>query len=91
MGKKVITFDDIEIEKEKFYHRKNLIVLVGVDTIKIQVSNENLGIQVSSGGKHKYFIGDKDDSHQIKPLHIMLRKRSTYVKRYYDQIKTLLE
>ena len=34
MGKEIITFGDIEVEKHKFYHCKNLILL---EDIKIQV------------------------------------------------------
>ena len=32
-------FCDIEVEKHKFHHRKNLILLEDVDTKKIQVSS----------------------------------------------------
>ena len=38
MGKEIIMFGDIEIEKRKFYHRKNLILLNDVDIEKMQVS-----------------------------------------------------
>ena len=39
---------------------------------------------VSLGDKnYKYFIGYKDDYHEIKPLHIMLPKTSVHVKHYY--------
>ena len=31
MNKEIITFGDIEIEKRKFHHRKNLILLEYVD------------------------------------------------------------
>ena len=34
MTKEIITFADIEIEQNKFYHRKNLILLEDVDTYK---------------------------------------------------------
>lgn len=39
MSKENITFNNIEIEKRKFHHRKSLILLEDVDTDKIQVSN----------------------------------------------------
>ena len=32
MGKEIIAFDLIEIEKRKFHHHKNLILLKDVDT-----------------------------------------------------------
>ena len=50
MGKEFLTFGDIEIEKNKFYHHKNPILLKDVDTEKVLVSN-------SSGEKNfTYFI-----------------------------------
>ena len=51
MGKEFLTFGDIEIEKNKFYHHKNPILLKDVDTEKVLVSNS------SSGEKNfPYFI-----------------------------------
>ena len=46
MGKEIITFGDIEIEKRKFHHRKNLISLEYVDIDNIMISR-----MVSSGEK----------------------------------------
>ena len=49
MSKEIITFGDMEVEeKNKFHHRKNLILLEDVDTKKIQASN-----MVSSSEKKK--------------------------------------
>ena len=64
MCKKIITFGNIEIEKHKFYHRKNLILLEDLYNDNIQVSTV-----VSSGKKkYKYFIGYKDDdNYEVKP------------------------
>ena len=39
MCTEIIAFDDNEIEIEKCYHLKNLILLEDVDTDKIRVSN----------------------------------------------------
>ena len=39
MDKEIITFGDIEIEKRKFHHRRNLILLDFVDINSIQVSS----------------------------------------------------
>ena len=36
MGKEIKTFGDIEVEKHKFHHRKNLVSLKDVDIKKIQ-------------------------------------------------------
>ena len=68
-------FGDTEIQKEKFYHRKKLILLEHDDTDKIQVSSV-----VSSGEKiYKYLLIDyKDVDHKMKPLCIILSKTSGY-------------
>ena len=73
-------FGDTEIQKEKFYHRKKLILLEHDDTDKIQVSSV-----VSSGEKiYKYLIDYKDVDHKIKPLCIILSKPSGYAYRFND-------
>ena len=52
MGK-VLTFGNIEIEKNEFYCHKSLIFLKDVGIEKVLVSNK-----ISSGEKiYKYFIG----------------------------------
>ena len=35
----------------------------------------------------KYFISCWDDDLEIKPLHIMLQKKSAYIKRYAEETK----
>ena len=64
-------FDDIEIEKHKFYHYKSPIFLEYVDINKVLVSNK-----ISFNEKNLY------DDYRITPLHIMLPKMSAYVKSY---------
>ena len=67
-------FGDTETQKEKFYHRKKLILLEHDDTDKIQVSSV-----VSSGEKiYKYLTDYKDVDHKIKPLCIIFSKTSGY-------------
>ena len=39
MGKQILTFGDIEIEKHKFYHYKSPTFLLDVDIENILVSN----------------------------------------------------
>ena len=52
MGKESIVYGDIEIEKRKFHHSKNLIFLKSKDIDNIQLSR-----MVSSGEKnYKSFI-----------------------------------
>ena len=46
MGKEILTFEDIEIEKNKFYHHETPIFLGDVDIEKVLVSN-----QISFGEK----------------------------------------
>ena len=75
MGKEILIFGNIEIEKSKFYRHKTPIFLRDIDIKKALVSNK-----ISFGEKnYKYFIGNK-----VKPLNIMLSKTSTYVKSYAD-------
>ena len=39
MSKEILTFGDIEIEKNKFYHYRSVVPLGDVDTEKVLVSN----------------------------------------------------
>ena len=64
-----------EVEKHKFHHHKNLILLEVIDIKNIQLSS-----MVFSG--NECFISYKSDDQKIKPLHIMLPKTSVYVKSY---------
>ena len=83
MGKDILTFDNIEIEKNKFYLHNTPILLGDEDIEKVLVSNK-----VSFGEKNsKCFIGYLYDNHKVKPLHIMLPKTTAYVKRYGGQTK----
>ena len=84
MGKEILTFDNIEIEKKKnFYHHKNPVPLRDVNIDKVLVSNK-----VSSGEKnYKYFIGYLYHNDKVKPLHIMLPKTSAYAKGYDGETK----
>ena len=83
MGKEIATFSNVEIEKKKFYHYKTLIFLGDGDIEKVLVSNK-----ISFGEKnYKYFIGYFYNGIKVKPLNIMLRKTSAYVKSYDKQTK----
>ena len=48
MNKNIITFGGTDIEKFKFHHRKNLVLLEDVDTQKTQVSNMVSSIEKKS-------------------------------------------
>ena len=75
MGKEILTFGDIEIEKDKFYHHKCPIFLKDVNIDKVLVSNK-----ISSGKKnYKYVIGYLYNDHKVRLLHIILPKSSAYV------------
>ena len=53
MGKEILTFGNIEIEKNKFYHHKTPTFLGDVDIKKVLVSKK-----ISFSEKnYKYFIG----------------------------------
>ena len=73
MGKKIISCSNIEIEKRKFHHRKNLIFLKEVDIEKIKKSG------IVSYAEKDINIGYKDGDHKIKLLNIILLKTSSYV------------
>ena len=82
MDKEILTFGNIEIEKNKFYRNKT-IFFKDEDIEKTLVSNK-----ISFGEKnYKYFIGYLCNDDKVKPLNIMLPKTSTYVKRYDRQTK----
>ena len=83
MGKEILMFGDIEIEKSNFYHHENPIFLEDVDIEKVLVSHK-----ISFGEKcNKYFIGYLYNDHKIKPLHIMLPKTSASVESFDVQTK----
>ena len=78
MGKEIITFGDIKVEKHKSYHYQSPIFLEDVDIDNVLVSNK-----IFFGGKnYQYFIGCLYDDYEIKQLNIMLPRTNTYVKRY---------
>ena len=83
MGKKILTFRDIEIEKKSFTAIRLIFYLKDVDIEKALVSNK-----ISFGEKkYKYFIGRLYNDLKVKPLHIMLPKTSANVKIYDRQAK----
>ena len=83
MNKEILTFEDIEIEQNRFYHHKRPVPLRHVDIDKVLVSN-----RISFGEKnYKYFIGYLYNDNRVTSLHIMLPKTSIYVKSYDEQTK----
>ena len=78
MAKEILTFDDIEIEKNRFHRHKTPIVLRDVDTEKVFVSKK-----ISFG----YYIGYLYHDNKVKPLHIRLPKTTAYVKSYEGKTK----
>ena len=81
MGKEILTFKGIEIEKNEIYLHKIPIFLGDVDIQKVLVSNK-----ISFGEKDcKYFIGYLYNGN--KPLNIRSPKTSAYVKSYDEQTK----
>ena len=77
MGKEILTFIYIEIEK-----RRKLDIEKS-KYVKVFASNK-----ISFGDKsHKYFIKYLHNDHKVKPLHIMLPKTRAYVKVYDGKTK----
>ena len=75
MSKKMLTFGNIEIEKNFFTEIRLPFFKKDVDIEKVLLYNK-----ICFGEKnYKYF--------KVKPLHIMLPKKSAYVKRYDGQTK----
>ena len=76
MGKEILTFGDIEIEKTPIF-----LGDVGIE--KVLVSNK-----IYFGEKNcKYFIGFLYNGNKVKPFNIMLPITSPYVKSYDRQTK----
>ena len=73
MGKKTLTFDNIETEKNKLYRHNTPIFW----DIKIVLLSKKIYFRETN---YKYFIGYLFDNHKAKPLHIMLPKTTAYVK-----------
>ena len=83
MGKEILMFEVIEIEKNKFYPNNIPTLLRDVDIKKVLVSTK-----ISFGKEnYRYFIGCLCNVNKIKPLHTMLTKASAYVKSYDGQTK----
>ena len=81
MDKKIIKFDDTEIEEYEFHQYESPISTNNIDINKIVVSNKfTFGKQ-----DFKYFIGYRDNK-EIRPLCIFFLEMSTY-KRYSDKTK----
>ena len=81
VGKAILTFVNIEIEKIRFCHHNAPIFLVDVDIEKVLVSNK-----ISFREKNcQYFIGYLYNGNKVKPLNKMLPKTSSYVKSYDGQ------
>ena len=84
MCKEILTFWDIEIEKNKFYRRETPIILKYVNIEKELVSN-----QISLGGKKiiNTLLVTCAIIINLSQLHTMVPKTSTYVKGYDGQTK----
>ena len=84
MGKEILTFDNIEIEKKKFTAINfSPIFLKDVDFEKVLMSKK-----VIFGEKiYNSFISYLYNDQKVKPLHIMLPKTSAYVNSYDGQTK----
>ena len=82
IGKEILTFGNIEIEK-KIYHHKTPIFVGDLDIEKVLVSNKISFCE----NKYKYFIGYLCNGNKVNPLNIILLKTSAYAKSYAGQTK----
>ena len=78
MGKEIITFGKIEVEKHEFYWHKSPVSIHDVDVSKILASNE-VGFDKKG---FKYFIGYKGGK-KVRTLCVMLPKMSAYRRDFY--------
>ena len=76
LGKEILTFDIIEIEKIFFYGNKTPMFWGDIE--KVLLSNK---ISFDEKG-YKYFIGYLFDDNKVKPFNIILPETSAYVKSY---------
>ena len=83
MSKEILTFEDIEIGKNSFYHHRTPIFLGDVGIEKVLASNK-----ISFGEKsHKHFIGYLYNGNKVNLLNIMLPKTRAHVKSYDGETK----
>ena len=87
MDKEILTFGDIENEKNKFYRSKLLFCKKDVEIQKVLVSDKDTSVEKKT--INKYFIGYPYNDNKVRPLHIMLAKTSDFVKGYDGQAKWL--
>lgn len=76
----ILAFTDIEIEKLKFHHNKNSILMDDININKILISHK-----ICYKKRHKYCVGYKEDK-KVKPCCIMLPKFSLHT-RSFDETK----
>ena len=79
MGKEILTFEDFEIRKNKFYPHESSIFLDDEDIEKVLASNKIF----SNEKNYKYFMVYLYNDHKVKPVHVMHPIKSTYVE-FYD-------
>ena len=81
MGKEIIMFGNIEVEKNNFHQYKNPVPIYDANIDKLVVSRK-----FPFGKKgFKYYFGYKD-AKKVRPLCVMLPKMSAY-SRDFDEIK----
>ena len=85
MDKGIITFGNIQIEKQKFHCYKNSVFLKYVNIENIFISSNIFPVEKN----YKHFIGYIDDFYKTKSLDIMFPKTSTYAKHYDGKTKSM--
>ena len=83
MNKKILKFDETEIEEYEFHQYKSLSSIKDIDINEIVVSNKFSFVKQD----FKYFIGYKYNK-EIRPFCIFFPDMSIY-KKYYDKTKCM--
>ena len=82
MGKEIITFGDIEVEKHKFHQRKSPISIYDLNFYRTVACNKILFSKIG----FKYFTEYEDGSEKKMLLCIILPKMRAYGKKF-DETK----
>ena len=77
MGKEVVIFDNIKIEKQELYYNKSPASIYNVDINKIILTNKIPFVQK----RFEDFIGYENDYEKVMPLCIKFPKMNAYIEK----------
>ena len=76
MGKEVVIFDNIKIEKQELYYNKSPASIYNVDINKIILTNKIPFVQK----RFEDFIGYENDYEKVMPLWVKFPKMNAYIE-----------